>query len=132
MRNLAESVKRANQKTICKIYDCLGASIPVSLRSRYILEIYFEALRYYAGRPFQGDMVVFFGQDYSRQHRVHWSKQCTGSVTIHDVPGDHNGVLEERSVKVWARRLAAYLGALEIHRPAVKTVKKSARALAFQ
>ncbi len=132
MRNLAGSVKRANQKTICKIYDCLGASIPVSLRSRYILEIYFNALRYYAGRPFHGDMVVFLGQDYSRQHRVHWSKQCTGRVTIHDVPGDHNGVLEERSVKVWARRLAAYLGALEIHRPAVKTVKKSARALAFQ
>ena len=132
MWNLVGSVKRANQKAICKIYDCLGASIPVSLRSRYILEIYFHALRYYVGRPFQGDMVLFLGQDYSRQHRVHWSKQCTGRVTIHDVPGDHSGVLEERNVKVWARHLAAYLRALEIERPAVKTVKKSAKALAFQ
>ena len=54
MQNLIGSLKRANQKAICKIYDCLGASIPASLRSRYILEIYFKALRYYVGRPFQG------------------------------------------------------------------------------
>jgi len=132
MRNLLESVKRANQKAICKIYDCLGASIPVSLRSRYILEIYFRALRYYVGRPFQGNMVLLLGQDYSCQHRVRWSKQCTGRVTIHDVAGDHNGVLEERNVKVWARHLAASLRALDIGRPAVKKVKKSATALAFQ
>ncbi len=132
MRNLLESAKRANQKAVCKIYDRLGASIPASLRSRYILEIYFRALRYYVGRPFQGDMVLLLGQDYSRQHRAHWSKQCTGRVTIHDVRGDHNGVLEERNVKVWAKHLAAYLRALAIERPAVKSVKKSARALAFQ
>jgi hypothetical protein len=125
-------VKRANQKAIYKVCDRLGASIPVSLRSRYILEIYFRALRYYVGRPFQGDMVLLLGQDYSRQHRIHWSKQCTGGVTIHNVPGDHNGVLEERNVKVWAKHLAAYLKALEIGRPAVKRAKKSASVLAFQ
>ena len=87
MWHLAESVKKPIQKAIYKVCDRLGASIPVSLRSRYILEIYFRALRYYVGRPFQGDMVLLLGQDYSRQHRIHWSKQCTGGVTIHNVSG---------------------------------------------
>ena len=132
MWHLAESVKKPIQKAIYKVCDRLGASIPVSLRSRYILEIYFRALRYYVGRPFQGDMVLLLGQDYACQHRTHWSKQCTGNITIHDVSGDHDGVLEERNVKVWARHLAAYLRALEIGRASVKRVKKSAKIRAFR
>src|SRR5262249_8297411 len=57
MLNLVWSVKRPTQKTICMICECLGVSIPVSLRSRYILEIYRQALQNYVLRPFQGDMV---------------------------------------------------------------------------
>jgi thioesterase domain-containing protein/acyl carrier protein len=128
MLNLVGSVKRATQKTICTIYECLGVSIPVSLRSRYILEIYAQALQYYVARPFQGDMVVFLGQDFPRQLRVNWSKQCTGSVTIHDVPGDHAGVLEDRNVKVWAVKLAACLEALELEQ---RDVERAVRAFRF-
>src|SRR5262249_29228260 len=114
MLNLVWSVKRPTQKTICMICECLGVSIPVSLRSRYILEIYRQALQNYVLRPFQGDMVLFLGQDFPRQLRVHWSKQCTGSVTVHDVPGDHVGAVEDRNVKVWAVKLASCLDALEL------------------
>ena len=128
MRKPVRSVKRASQKAICTICECLSVAIPESLRSRYILEIYFQAIQFYVPRLFQGDMVLFLSQDFSRQLRVNWSKQCTGIVTIHDVPGDHTGVLEDENVKVWAGKLASCLEALELEEP---DVERAVRALAF-
>ena len=38
-----------------------------------------------------------------------WTKRSTGSVKMHEVPGDHDGVLDDINVKLWAQQLAAYL-----------------------
>jgi thioesterase domain-containing protein len=128
MRKPVRSVKRAAQKAICTICECFSIAVPVSLRSRYILEIYFRAIEFYVPGLFQGDMVLFLSQDFPRQSRVNWSKQCTGMVTIHDAPGDHTGVLEDENVKVWAGKLASCLEALELEEP---DVRRAVRALAF-
>ncbi|MGB7950461.1 MAG: amino acid adenylation domain-containing protein, partial [Candidatus Binatia bacterium] len=128
IRKPLRSVKKAAQKAICTICERFSLSIPVSLRSRYILEIYFQALQFYVLRPFQGDMVLFLSQDFPRERRVYWSKQSTGIVTIHDVPGDHTGVLEDENVKVWAEKLASCLEAVELEQP---EVEKAVRALAL-
>jgi hypothetical protein len=121
-------MKRTLQETLCAIYECLGVSIPESLRSRYILKIYRRAVENYVAQPFQGDMVLFLGQDFPRQRRVSWAQQCSGSLTLHDVPGSHSGVLEDRNVQVWGVKLASYLAALELEKPAVK---RAVQALGF-
>jgi aspartate racemase len=118
--NLAGSAKRATQIIICKMCERFAVPIPVSLRSLYILEIYRQAIQDYVPRPFQGNMVLFFGEDVPRHRQVHWCKQSTGSVAIHYVPGDHTTVLQEMNVKVWAGHLATCLEALELEQSSVK------------
>jgi thioesterase domain-containing protein len=128
IRKPLKSVTKATQKVICSICERFSFSIPVSLRSGYILRIYFQALQFYVLRPFQGDMVLFLGQDFPHDHRLNWSKQSKGIVTIHDVPGDHTGILEDKNVKVWAEKLASCLDALEIEQP---DTEKAVRAFAL-
>lgn len=105
--------KRLIQKVVYKTYLRLGFPIPVSLRSRYILEIYARATESYTVKAYSGDMVLFFAHDYPQHLRMDWSKRSTGSVRMHNVPGDHVGALDDINVKVWAERLASYLESLE-------------------
>ena len=105
--------KRLIQKVVYKTYLWLGFPIPVSLRSRYILEIYARATKSYTVKVYSGDMILFFGHDYPQHLRMDWSKRSTGSVRMHNLPGDHVGVLDDINVKVWAERLASYLESLE-------------------
>lgn len=104
---------RLIRKVVCKTYLRLGLLIPVSLRSRYILEIYRRAIESYTVKAYSGNIVLFFSHDYPQHLRMNWSKRSAGSVTLDDVPGDHLSVLEEINVKVWAERLASCLESLE-------------------
>jgi amino acid adenylation domain-containing protein len=107
------SAKRPIQKAVYKTYLWLGFPIPVSLRSRYILDIYARATASYTVKEYSGNMVLVFGHDYPQHLRLDWTKRNTGSVKIHEVPGDHEGVLDDINVKLWAEQLAAYLESLD-------------------
>ena len=114
------SAKRPIQKAVYKTYLWLGFPIPVSLRSRYILDIYARATASYTVKEYSGNMVLVFGHDYPQHLRMDWTKRNTGNVKLHEVPGDHNGVLDDINVKVWAKLLAAYLESLENGQTSVK------------
>jgi len=107
--SLIGAVKRLLQKAVCKTYLQFGFPIPVSLRSRYILDIYARATAGYTIKEYSGKIVLVFGHDYPEHLRMDWTKRSTGSVKMHEVPGDHDGVLDDINVKLWAQQLAAYL-----------------------
>ncbi len=107
--SLIGAVKRLLQKAVCTTYLRFGFPIPVSLRSRYILDIYARATAGYTVKEYSGKIVFVFGHDYPEHLRMDWTKRSTGSVKMHEVPGDHDGVLDDINVKLWAQQLAAYL-----------------------
>jgi thioesterase domain-containing protein len=109
-----EPVKRIIRRIVCKVSIRFGHPIPVIMRSPYILEIYRKAIRRYEVQPLNENIVLFVTHDFPENLRINWSVRSTGSVTIHEVPGDHTSVLDDIQVKVWAEKLKSCLDAARV------------------
>jgi len=103
--NVLNPVKKIFQKITWEICTRLGVSIPVSMRSRYILEVYRKAGRGYKPQSYRGNVVLFLGENYSQNLRRRWFDLCGGNLTIHEIPGDHTNVLEDPSLASLAKKL---------------------------
>jgi len=85
---------------------CLGLRrpLPPSLRSRYILEIYFEAMRTYVPELYSGRLTIFQA-DAESTAPLRWKALARGGADVHYIPGDHLSVLEESHIRAWAETL---------------------------
>jgi hypothetical protein len=96
------------QKLAIRTYLGLGRPLPPSLRSRYILEIYFKAIRRYVPELYSGRLTIF-QTNVESADTVRWSALARGGADVHHFPGDHRSVLEEPHLQAWAETLKSSL-----------------------
>ncbi len=82
----------------------LGLRLPPSLRSRYILGIYFRALRRYVPRSYRGAALVFVETAFSVQEQ-YWLNLLTGNVEIHRLAAGHGEITTPPHLEAWAEPL---------------------------
>jgi thioesterase domain-containing protein len=71
----------------------------------------------YRAEPYAGDIILFraldrYGPAYSMDEYLGWRDITRGTLTIHDVPGDHYSMLNPPNVEVFAQKLRIYLPAV--------------------
>jgi thioesterase domain-containing protein/acyl carrier protein len=102
-----------------------ASSAPYEFRSKVIEAAFYGALRVYETRPFAGRAVLFRpaldlshplggGRVVSSQREFvyadnAWSPYIRGGVEVHEVPGDHDGMVLEPNVRVLAAKLRVSL-----------------------
>ena len=74
-----------------------------------------KASENYTPQPYPGKITLFRAMERNEfeltytDPQLGWGKFAAGELEIHDVPGDHIGILQEPNVKVLAEKLSAYL-----------------------
>jgi thioesterase domain-containing protein len=95
---------RPIQKLAIRVYLGLGRPLPPSLRSQYILEVYFKAIRRYVPELYSGRLTIF-KTDVKVAAALKWRALARGGADVHYFPGDHRSVLEEPHIQAWAEAL---------------------------
>ncbi|MBD2040985.1 amino acid adenylation domain-containing protein, partial [Microcoleus sp. FACHB-672] len=74
-----------------------------------------KASENYAPQPYPGKITLFRAMDRNEFEATYtdpqlgWGEFAAGELEIHDIPGDHIGILQEPNVKVLAEKLSVYL-----------------------
>jgi aspartate racemase len=74
-------------------------------------------MRNYTPQPYPGKVTFFRAMNQNEfeayyTDRQFWGKVAEGGLEVHNVPGDHLGILQEPNVQILAGKLRAYLGAV--------------------
>lgn len=83
-----------------------------------ILEALFVAERVYDPPRYDGNVVLFRAVEYREVANTNnrcggWDKVVDGLLTVHEIPGDHLGILDEPNVRVLAEKLGGSLQAAQ-------------------
>jgi thioesterase domain-containing protein len=97
-------ISRTSKRILCKFYPAMGRSIPLFLRSDYILDMYGGALRSYVPQPYPGPPICFTAK-CSHDPRLDWGRLLTGELAVYELPGDHLDLVSESYVRLWAEKL---------------------------
>jgi len=97
------------QKVFCKVYVSIGYPLPPSLRSRYILNIYYQAAQDYIPQLYPGRVLFFKGEKSVYDPLLDWQKLIVGELEMHEVPGEHLDMTKEPYLQVWVETLNACL-----------------------
>ena len=96
------------KSAICAFCAAFGITLPVSLRSFYILGVYRRATRKYRLKSFPGSLTLLV-QSSTDGSPLSWDGLARG-VEVHELPpASHNDILKEPYVQVWAVKLKALL-----------------------
>ena len=68
------------QKVFCKVYVSIGYPLPPSLRSRYILNIYYQAAQDYIPQFYPGRVLFFKGEKSVYDPLLDWQKLIVGEL----------------------------------------------------
>ncbi len=102
-------IRKKFRQFACRIYLTSGTSLPLSLRSQYLLTIYVRALRRYRLSPFSGRTILFRTPLRSNEYSPNWRKSIVGELEVFDIPGDHMEIRHEALVHYWAEKLKSVL-----------------------
>ncbi len=69
----------------------MGRPIPERLREAYFFDLHGHAEQVYFPQPWDGDMIVFYGQELYEDPTLGWSDYVNGELDTVEVPGDHRG-----------------------------------------
>jgi hypothetical protein len=86
----------------------LGRPIPEQLREKYFLELHSKAERTYSPMPFDGEMIVFYGEGLYEDPTLGWDGLAKGGIEAFAVPGEHDSnrqAMMEPAVEFVAERL---------------------------
>jgi len=92
-------------KLTWKAFLTAGITLPHSLRTAYIWDIYQKAVRRYMLRPYSGRVTLVKAGEGSYQPRWDWVKAITGELEIYELHADHSDLQKEPYVRLWAERL---------------------------
>ncbi|HEX2229413.1 MAG TPA: amino acid adenylation domain-containing protein, partial [Candidatus Binatia bacterium] len=94
----------------CRICFILGARLPITLRSFYIVDILYErAAKEYVAESYDGSVVLLRPVEDAIDTKS-WQTLLDNRLEIHNVPGNHTDVLSNPDhVKSWAEVLMCYL-----------------------
>ena len=95
-------IRKRVENLLWKIYLRLGWLLPPSLRSPYILQVYFKAIDAYQPEVYPGRVIIY-------RSTPMWSAITAGDTEVHEVPGNHTDILREPYVREWAEGLRSYL-----------------------
>jgi hypothetical protein len=103
-----QKAKKKIKMLVCRIYCHLGQPLPLSLRQFYLLAIYRQAIQRYTPKLYQGRIILCHSDRVSYGEDV--GDMIAGEVEVHQVVGaDHQNILNEPSVKIWAKHLNRHL-----------------------
>ncbi|MBW4546637.1 MAG: amino acid adenylation domain-containing protein [Symplocastrum torsivum CPER-KK1] len=111
-----EELTNRFQLISCKFYQWSGRPLPQTLRLLMILEENRQAGEKYVPQVYSGQVTLFRSTDdqkyFSRAYLESgygWQDLAAGGVEIHDIPGDHLGILAEPNVQVLGEKLSKCL-----------------------
>ncbi len=115
-RLLEKSLKNASgEKAYRWVYRTIGRSFPMALEDMIYAQHHQEASGVYAPEIYPGRIVLFRAQDQAisitaeSDPRLGWGDLAIEGLEVHDIPGDHLGILKEPNVRVLAQALTQYL-----------------------
>jgi len=101
--------RRLLRKVRWKLHLRMGHSIPPSLRSPYILDMYGRARRNYRPQVYRGCALYVKSERRPTYHYSNWAKLFPVGLEFFEVPGDHEDLRIEPYVRPWAENLNCYL-----------------------
>ncbi len=83
---------------------------------RRVARCYYAAYRHYAPQPYAGRIVLFRARRQPLTtptgHAMGWARLARAGVTVHVIPGGHQGILNPPGLNVFADRFCEELDAL--------------------
>ncbi len=102
-------LRRTFKRLLCKLCLSAGWTLPVFVRSFYILEVYKRALENYSPLVFPGRAIYFKSMLRSGHHQERWRSLMKDGLVVYEVPGGHEDVVRRENVAVWGQRLRSCL-----------------------
>jgi len=96
--------KKIAMKAACRIYLAMRRPLPIFLHETYLLELYQRARQAYVPKAYAGRITIFKAERDSREVSG-WKTIAAEGVEIHEVPGDHDSVLNTPCGSAWAELL---------------------------
>lgn len=96
-------------------YRMLDRPFPDALQDVIYIQENQKATSHYMPQPYSGRITLFKARDQEvsvavvSDPRLGWRELSTQELEIHEVPGDHLGILQEPHVQVLAEKLKLYL-----------------------
>jgi thioesterase domain-containing protein len=97
-------------------------TLPIWVRSHYILRIYYDAVSHYVAQPYSDHIVYIRSQQrLDAQHASQW-KSIARSFELYDVPdSDHMSIIMEPYAQVWMLKLKEFLQRVQANLPSSAT-----------
>jgi amino acid adenylation domain-containing protein len=116
---IGNKLRRNYKWMLSKVSLAAGWTLPASIRSYYILEIYKVARKTYEPHVFPGRAVYFKSTNQSSYHRDSWQTLMKDGLEVYEVPGDHMDVIKRENVSAWARPLSSCIARAQaqLHSP---------------
>jgi hypothetical protein len=89
-----------------------GRPLPERVREQFFLNLHFKAERAYEPTPYEGDLLVFYGDGLYDDPELGWGGLANAGIATWAVPGKHTGnrdAMAEPSVAFISDRLPEYL-----------------------
>jgi aspartate racemase len=106
-------VSKILKKSRWNVYLAIRHSLPLSLRSPYILNIYHQAQQNYVPEVYAGRAIYIKGEKSSSRHGLEWSRIIAGGLELYEMPGDHVSIIKEPNVGAWADKLKLCLQSVQ-------------------
>ena len=114
-RLLEKSLKKAGGETVYRwVYRTIGRPFPPALEDIIYAQHNQAASGVYVPEIYPGQIVLFRAQDQElsvtveSDPRLGWEDLTIAGLKVHDIPGDHLGILKEPNVRVLAQTLKQY------------------------
>jgi thioesterase domain-containing protein len=108
---ITQKPKKKIKMFICNVYRYLGLPLPLPLRSFYLMKIYTNTI--YTPKLNQGRIILCHSDQGTYEESLR--NMITGEVEVHQIIGaDHQNILNEPYVRLWAGHLNGYLRELQV------------------
>ncbi len=98
--NITSPFDKTLKKMAYEACLALGYPIPRSLHSRYMLDIYDQAMADYMPEVHPGRLIILKASENCDPDR--WRRLAMERIEIHEIPGDHTNILKGPYVRAWA------------------------------
>jgi thioesterase domain-containing protein/aryl carrier-like protein len=107
-------ITRFTKKLIYRSYLRMNQRLPLSVRSRYILDIYEKAKQRYTAQKYQGPAILFKGENRFYNQPFDWEQLLQGEVEVYEVLVNHMKLREASYIHLWAEQLSVCLSKAQI------------------
>ena len=81
------------KRKVGTVYLALGYRLPISFRTRYMLDVYTRARLNYAPKPYAGPVLYIKSEKRDALHQQRWRDMMRGGMDLIEIPGDHGDLI---------------------------------------